>query len=140
MVNVRKRKENHSRGAAAAEAALVLPLLLMVTFGAIKYGWLFLEAQQITNAARHGARTVVLPDVSIDDAITSMTELLARANITVNTGEIVITPVDPSVLGKPAFNVHITIPASRVDILPNFPLLPNPENLDASVTMAKEGT
>ena len=33
------------------EAALVLPILLLVTFGAIRYGWFFLKAQQITNAA-----------------------------------------------------------------------------------------
>ena len=139
MVIVRTQKEDRLRGAALAEAALVMPILLLVTFGAIKYGWLFLKAQQITNAARHGARMIVLPDMEVDDVIASVTELLAQANITVNAGEITITPVDPSVLGKPAFNVHITIPSDRVDILV-VPLFPVVGNIEASVTMAREGT
>lgn len=138
MVIVRKRKESRSRGAAAAEAALVMPLLLLVTFGAIKYGWLFLKAQQITNAARHGARMIVLPDMEIDEVRTSVINLLAQANITVNAGEIAITPVDPSLLGKPAFNVSITIPSERVDIL-DISLFPDVGDIGASVTMAQEG-
>lgn len=140
MVNVRMRKENRSRGAAAVEAAIVLPVILMVTFGAIKYGWLFLKAQQITNAARNGARIAVLPDMdNTDDGEVerSIMDLLNKANITVNTSEIEITPVD--IGGKPAFNVYITIPSARVDILLNFPWLPNWGNIDASVTMAAEG-
>ena len=33
----------------------MLPLLLLVMLGAIEYGWLFFNVQQITNAARQGA-------------------------------------------------------------------------------------
>ena len=43
------------------EAAIVFPILLMLTLGAIEYGWLFLNAQQVTNAARQGARIAILP-------------------------------------------------------------------------------
>ena len=144
MVNVRTQKESRNRGAAAAEAALVLPLILMVTFGAIKYGWLFLKAQQITNAARHGARMVVLPDVGIGDAVASMIDLLSQANITATEDDIAITSYYlsgdvTSPLYKLAYNVHITIPSDRVDLLPNFPLLPDVNDLEASVTMAEEG-
>jgi hypothetical protein len=137
VVNVRTRNKYRFKGNTAAEAAIVLPVILMVTFGAIKYGWLFLKAQQITNAARHGARTVVLPDVTIDDAEAAVIDLLNKANITVTTEDIDVTPL--SVEGKSAFNVHIIVPSSRVDILPNFPWLPNWGNIDASVTMAEEG-
>jgi Flp pilus assembly protein TadG len=139
MVIVRRRKENRHRGVALVETAVVLPLLLLVTFGAIKYGWLFLKAQQITNAARHGARMAVLPDVTTDEVKTSVTGLLAAANIVVNAGEIVITPVDVSLDGHPAINVQITIPSERVDIL-MIPLFPQGGDIYASVTMAQEGT
>ena len=40
-------------------------VVLLFTFGAIKYGWLFLKAQQITNAARQGARMATLPDINV---------------------------------------------------------------------------
>lgn len=135
MVIVRKRKENRSRGAAAAEMALVLPILLLVTFGAIKYGWLFLKAQQITNAARYGARMASLPNVEDDKVEDSVVELLDKANITVNKDEIEITPVDIS--GSPAVNVKITIPGARVDIL-DISLFPKVGDIGASVTMAEE--
>jgi Flp pilus assembly pilin Flp len=49
-----RRKE--SRGAAAVEFALVLPLLLMVVLGTIDWGWYFFVSQVVTNAAREGAR------------------------------------------------------------------------------------
>ena len=140
MVNVRKQKANRLHGAMLVEAALVLPLMLLVTFGAIKYGWLFLKAQQITNAARHGARMAVLPDVSDSEVITSVTDVLAGAHIVVSGGEIVITRgLDVSLDEHTAVNVQITIPSERVDIL-KIPLFPEVGDISASVTMAREGT
>ena len=137
MVIVRKRKERRSRGAAAVEAALVMPILLLVTFGAIKYGWLFLKAQQITNAARYGARMASLPDVEDETVEQSIIDLLDKANITVAADEIEITPVAVSLSERPAVNVQITIPGARVDIL-DVPLFPDVGNIVASVTMANE--
>jgi len=137
MVIVRKRKESRSRGAAVVEAALVMPILLLVTFGAIKYGWLFLKAQQITNAARYGARMASLPDVEDAQVKTSIINLLALSNITVNVDEITIAPVVLSLTARSAVNVQITIPAARVDIL-DVSLFPDVENIGASVSMAEE--
>jgi Flp pilus assembly protein TadG len=138
MVNVRTRKERRSRGAAAAEAALIMPLLLLVTFGAIKYGWLFLKAQQITNAARHGARMRILPDMTDNEVMASVTNLLNAANIPLDGGDITITPVNLPALDRTAYNVSITIPSENVDVL-NISLFPPVGDLISSVTMAKEG-
>lgn len=44
------------RGASAVEFALVLPLLIVLTFGIIEFGLLMYNYQVITNAAREGAR------------------------------------------------------------------------------------
>jgi Flp pilus assembly protein TadG len=137
MVIVRKRKGNRSRGAAMVEAALVLPILLLVTFGAIKYGWLFLRAQQITNAARYGARMASLPDVEDDAVKTSIISLLAATNIDVNDQDIIIQPVEVSLSEHSAVNVHITVPSKKVDIL-KISLFPDVGNIVASVTMAEE--
>ena len=137
MVIVRKRKGKRSRGTAVVEAALVMPILLLVTFGAIKYGWLFLKAQQITNAARYGARMAALPDVEDDAVKTSIIELLDKANIIVNVDEITIEPVVLPLDARLAVNVHISIPSDRVDIL-DVSLLPKVGNIGASVTMAEE--
>ena len=137
MVVVRRRKENKHRGGALVETALVLPILLLVTFGAIKYGWLFLKAQQITNAARYGARMAALPDVTDTDVEVSVINLLAEKNIDANDNDIFIEPCD--INGRPAVNCTIIIPTRKVDIMTNS-MFPEPVNINASVTMAEEGT
>ena len=57
------------RGAAAAEYALVLPLLLLVLFGTIdvgRYAWSLNQAQKATQT---GARQAVVTDMIADDLI-----------------------------------------------------------------------
>jgi hypothetical protein len=44
------------RGGGALEAALVLPVLLVVLMGLIETGWLFMGQQVITRAVRDGCR------------------------------------------------------------------------------------
>jgi Flp pilus assembly protein TadG len=44
------------KGAAAVEFALVLPLLLVLVFGIIEFGFLIYNKAMITNASREGAR------------------------------------------------------------------------------------
>jgi Flp pilus assembly protein TadG len=137
---VRRRRTGRRRGTTAVELALVLPVMLLVTFGAIKYGWLFLRAQQITNAARYGARLAIVADATIPDVKARITSLLAAANIVVNSDEITITPPDISTLNVgDAITVEIAIPAARVDIM-DVPLFPKVDgNISASVSMAREG-
>ncbi len=151
MVNVRTRKESRSRGAAAAEAALVLPLLLLVTFGGIRYGWFFLKAQQITNAARCGARTAILFNAEHSKVVNIISTLLGPNGAKIiEEGE--VPPVTFMVEGAPSVNiaeagaqekitVTITVPAADVDILPMglFKFERDDWKLGASVTMAKEG-
>ena len=43
----KQRKNKSRRGTMVVEAALILPLLLILTFGGIKYGWLFIKWQQL---------------------------------------------------------------------------------------------
>ena len=44
------------RGAAAVEFALVFPLLLIMLFAIIDFGWIFNQQLTLTEAAREGAR------------------------------------------------------------------------------------
>ncbi len=120
-----------ARGATLVEAAVVLPLLLMVTLGAIKYGWLFLTAQQMTNAARQGARIAALPDSTVTEVQTAVTAFLNDAGIHTFTIYPTLTVAGPTV------TVGIRVDPNTVDLLPGY--LPNPARLYVSVTMAKEG-
>jgi Flp pilus assembly protein TadG len=50
------RARRRSRGGAALEFALVLPLLLTVVFAALEYGWLFTTRLLLAEAVAEGAR------------------------------------------------------------------------------------
>jgi Flp pilus assembly protein TadG len=45
------------RGTTAIEFALILPTLLVLTFGIMDYGWFFMIHQQASQACREAART-----------------------------------------------------------------------------------
>jgi len=49
-------KARRERGAAAVEFALVLPLLLIMLFAIIDFGWVLNQQMSVTAAAREGAR------------------------------------------------------------------------------------
>jgi hypothetical protein len=49
------------RGAALLEAAITIPMLLLIAIGIFEFGRAFQTWQILTNAAREGARIAVLP-------------------------------------------------------------------------------
>lgn len=52
------------RGAAAVEFALVVPLLLLILFGIISYGYMLSFRQSISQAAAEGARAAAVAPVT----------------------------------------------------------------------------
>lgn len=46
----------NEKGGAAVEFAVVLPLLVLILFGIVEYGFIFYNKQVLTNASREGAR------------------------------------------------------------------------------------
>jgi hypothetical protein len=51
-----RRRRSGERGAALVEAAIITPLLLLLIFGVIEFGFLFKDALTLANATRSGAR------------------------------------------------------------------------------------
>jgi hypothetical protein len=136
-----------NRGAAAVETAFVILLFLLLSLGVIQYGWLFLKSQQITNAARHGARIAILNSAAQDYVESEIKRLMAKAGMAQSKSEYVVTyplgNIGSVPVGQP-LEVEITVPCAKVAII-KLPvvngkqLLPIPDYLKASVTMAKEG-
>lgn len=52
-----RRRESRSRGSAALEFAIVLPVLLLLLGGLVDYGWYFVVGIAANDAAREAART-----------------------------------------------------------------------------------
>ena len=51
-----RRRAKSERGASMVEAALVVPLLILLAFGAAEFGFVFLDFLNVSSAAREGAR------------------------------------------------------------------------------------
>ena len=60
MATLIPARGSNQRGQAVIEMALTLPLLLLVVFGIIDFGFMFQRYEVVTNAAREGARLGVL--------------------------------------------------------------------------------
>jgi Flp pilus assembly protein TadG len=59
------RNWRSAKGTALVEAAVTIPLLLLVSVGIFEFGRAYQTWQVITNAAREGARVAVLPSANV---------------------------------------------------------------------------
>jgi len=86
------RRLKTERGTAILEAALTLPLLLLVSVSIFEFGRAYQTWQVVTNAAREGARYAVTPSATTSDVQTLVMQYLqngalpgyASATVTVN--------------------------------------------------------
>lgn len=88
---LRLRDKWGERGAAAVEFALVLPVLVLLIMGLLEFSRLYNVQISLSNAAREGARTMVLTK----DPAQSRTAAIAAApsvNPAVSAGQIVFSP------------------------------------------------
>ena len=120
------------------EAALILPLVLLMLFGAIEFGWMFLCAQQITHAARHGARIGATADATTLIVEQAIEDMMADRGM----GGLALIDIAPGELEDldSGVTLTVTVSVSYAQVGLGIPLLAPfaPENLQASVSMAKE--
>jgi Flp pilus assembly protein TadG len=83
-LNGLKNRLRQERGAELIEMALVLPLLLLIIMGIIDFGFMFREMNVVTNAAREGARTGILPDYDDADIDARVQQYMNAAGIGVS--------------------------------------------------------
>ncbi|MBK5222997.1 MAG: pilus assembly protein [Acidimicrobiia bacterium] len=72
-----RRRRPDDRGAALVEFALVLPILALIIFGTIEFGWAFSQNLDVRHGAREAARLAV---VDFDDGDTATTAEEGIAN------------------------------------------------------------
>lgn len=136
-----------NQGTALVEMAIVLPLLLILTLGMIEYGWLFLQAQRITNAARQGARTSAMAGADETDGVNALVAALGTYldnKITAGGGTKTVTIYAAGDAGSPDPNnavveAKVTLPTAGILIVHAPGLIPVPSQLRGEVVMAKEG-
>jgi Flp pilus assembly protein TadG len=60
-------KNTNQKGAAVVEFAVILPLLLLIIFGIVEFGFIFYNQALLTNASREGARRAIVFRTDADD-------------------------------------------------------------------------
>ena len=130
------RKHNPKKGVSAVEAIIILPILVLITFGGLKYGLLFLRAQQITNVARQACRLAIRPyadNALVDNEINRLMTAVGLEDYYTRT-----MPDVSSVTTGDELTLTIMLDTDCVE-LALVKWLPLPENIVAQVTMSKEG-
>ena len=135
------RRWSSEKGVALVEAAITIPLLLLVSAGIFEFGRAYQTWQVITNAAREGARIAVLPS-STSAAVTQRVRdymqqgQLSRwssAGITVQNG------VTLRVGGPPeATRVTVDYPFTFVVLQPIARLISPSTTLGSALTMSAQ--
>ncbi len=125
-----------ARGIASLEFVIILPVLLILLFGVMEYGWMLTKSGEVVNAAREGARAGARADAT-DADINSVID--ARMTLAGMGGAGYTTTITPAaVVGDPV-TVQVTVPYDGNVELIGFFLIPVPGSLQASVSMSKEG-
>ena len=141
-----KRDRGNRRGIMLVEAALMLPLLLTLTFALFEYGWIFIKVQELRNTASTAARVGSLVPQKVETSMTAKADLLARAMLAEYRIEGASITFDPSNFDDAglergdAISVRITVAYKGSESLEliGFPLIPLPETLSVEATFPKQ--
>lgn len=145
---MRRAAKHGESGQALAEIAIALPLLLLMLIGIWEFARAYQIQQVVVNAAREGAREVVLPAGTIATATTVVENYLAAGSVPCN-GCVIITNVTDGSLPEGdtghAMRVSVQVPYSFNLIGPMIRLAtgkddsgPGDINLSSQATMRHE--
>jgi len=125
------------KGASAVEFALLLPVLMMVLFGIIEFGFALYQQAVLTNASREGARLGIvqsIPAITTAQINAAIDTYLAPTGI--NPANVNRNIVAGAVTGAPV-RVTLTLPFTFL-VLPNIAGITNNINLTAWTEMRHE--
>ena len=113
---MRRRSGRGERGAELVEFAIALPLLLLIMFGIVDFGFLFQRYEVLTNAAREGARLAALPGYVEADVSARVNAYLTAAGVP--GGATTSLAIEPVSAGGRTFNVaRVTVSSSYQYVL-----------------------
>lgn len=135
--SLRCRHSYRARAAAVVEFAVVLPLLLLILFGIIEYGYTFMVRLTVQHAAREGCRVASLSTSTPADVAAKVAQAMGTRTYT----------LAHDILGDCQERVTVTVPRDDVAITGFFTVAesyfggggPDAADLKGSTTMRKEG-
>lgn len=126
-----------ARGSESAESVVALPVLCIVIFSGLEYGWLALRSLQVDAAARAGVRQAAMAGVSAAAVEEAVASALRRSGM--NSGSVTIDPADPSEAGAgDVVSVRVAVDYADVGLLGLVRFMPLPEMVSGRAAMVKE--
>lgn len=133
------RNARSERGTALIEAAVTIPMLLLVAVGIFEFGRAFQTWQVITNAAREGARVSVTPTATVTNVTARVRQYMqtgqlpgyATATVSVNRN----STITVNGVTEAASQVTVDYPFSFVVLQPVARLVNPSSNTGGAVTM-----
>lgn len=136
---LRRAASHGESGQALAEIAIALPLLLLMLIGIWEFARAYQIQQVIVNAAREGARTVVLPGADPDSATVIVNNFLAGGRIAGATVTITPSVPPPHTTGDP-ITVTVSVPYSFQLIGPVIRLATGNNGGPGDITLSSQAT
>lgn len=137
MHNYRHHLKNEARGAAIVEFALAVPLLLLLTMGAIDFGRAFYQSVTISHAAETGAfygaqnnitsgHDTQMTQMARDDAADVGTVTVTSTRVCKCPNGTVVDCVAGTCTGYGAPRVYVSCDVQKnFNVLTNFPKVPD---------------
>ena len=111
---MKMKRIQSEKGAALIEAAITVPIILLISVGIFEFGRAYQTWQVLTNAAREGARVAVLPGATPGGATTRVRAYLTSGQLADPASATVVVTTESIDIGGGA-----TAGASRVTV--NYP-------------------
>jgi Flp pilus assembly protein TadG len=93
---IRMEADRGRKGQAVVEFALVLPVFLLLVFGALEFGRAYFNMHLLTNAAREGARRASLPNQTQSGVEDTVQNFLTNVGLSADDCSTAITVEDQS--------------------------------------------
>ena len=125
------------RGAETIEVAIALPIVLIVIFSGLEYGWALIRSVQLDHAARVGARAAALSGATTADAEARADQALRQIGI--DSAIVTVTPSDlTSLPAGSIIKVEVEVPYSDVRLVGLGSLMPLPAKIKGHASMIRE--
>src|SRR5579864_4899926 len=82
------------RGSSVLEFVLVLPILIMLSFGVVDYGYFFYVKNTLQGAAEAGARAAVPPTATNSNVTTVISNMMTAAGLQSSGYTVTLNPTD----------------------------------------------
>jgi Flp pilus assembly protein TadG len=145
QANMKSRRLRFRSGNAILDMALVLPLLIALTFGAVEYGYALYIKHSLQAAAREGARAAIVSGATATDVQTAVDSSMLAAGFaqTKYTRPPTILPAGwtSAAAGTTiTVTVNTTWGTAGISVLPSYlGGISTSKVLSGSTTMRKEG-